>query len=96
MMARDGRGQDEEEDAPNWDTPAAAQQQLLDLQSVVPIVCNGAKGIFLVRSQTVLCGCTLCTQKGMALENPITPTEFERHAGLGTAKKVCIGLGGNS
>ncbi|KAG2444467.1 hypothetical protein HXX76_001219 [Chlamydomonas incerta] len=68
----------------------------------VRVVCNGNYGTFLLPSQTVHCHCARCTNggadggagdgsgsgSGLSRQAPaITPTEFERHSGLLTAKK---------
>ncbi|KAG2493673.1 hypothetical protein HYH03_008187 [Edaphochlamys debaryana] len=59
----------------------------------VRVVCNGNFGTFLLPTQTVHCHCARCCSagpagpQGVGQAPPITPTEFERHSGLLTAKK---------
>jgi hypothetical protein len=49
----------------------------------VQVVCNGVKGDFLTQEYRVVCLCTTCQGK----EGSLTATEFEKHAGMGQAKK---------
>jgi hypothetical protein len=50
------------------------------------VCCNGNTGVFSLPAQVVECHCSRClTAEGQAAG--ITPTEFERHSGLLTAKK---------
>ncbi len=57
------------------------------------ITCNGNFGTFLLPSQSVQCFCSKCSAANSASQAAgcgapaITPTEFERHSGLLTAKK---------
>ncbi|GFR52558.1 hypothetical protein Agub_g15146 [Astrephomene gubernaculifera] len=60
----------------------------------VQVTCNGTHGTFLLPSQTVQCHCARCSaasggedQQPQQPPTTITPTEFERHSGLLTAKK---------
>ncbi len=64
----------------------------------VRVLCNGVPGIFLLADSTVICGCTECAAAlpPELLHNPhllvqtcrsISPTEFERHAGMGATRK---------
>jgi hypothetical protein len=52
----------------------------------VPITCNGVAGIFHVARQRVACGCGDCASRPER-ERLFTPTQFEQHAGAGSAKK---------
>ena len=49
----------------------------------VSITCNGVKADFLVREFRCLCQCSQCGGAGRTM----SPTEFEKHAGMGQAKK---------
>jgi hypothetical protein len=43
---------------------------------------------FMLDDQAVVCGCSPCTNGDRPIgENLISPTEFERHAGLGATRK---------
>lgn len=59
----------------------------------VQVTCNGNFGTFLLPSQSVQCFCSKCSAANSASQAAgcsvpaITPTEFERHSGLLTAKK---------
>lgn len=61
-------------------------QELKPELLMVAVICNGNKGTFLVNTQTVMCCCNVCFRRE-SKKSGITPTEFERHSGLGTAKK---------
>ncbi|KXZ48744.1 hypothetical protein GPECTOR_25g328 [Gonium pectorale] len=61
-------------------------------ETEVRVICNGNFGTFLLSTQAVHCHCGRCQAAGAAAGGPdaaptITPTEFERHSGLLTAKK---------
>lgn len=49
----------------------------------VQVVCNGVKGDFLTQEYRVVCLCSMCQGR----EGSLTATEFEKHAGMGQAKK---------
>lgn len=54
----------------------------------VPVVCNGLTGKFLVAEQMFLCDCASCARKALkGAPLLMTPTEFERHAGMAASKK---------
>ena len=49
----------------------------------VQVVCNGVKGDFLTQEYRVVCLCSTCQGQ----QGSLTATEFEKHAGMGQAKK---------
>ena len=49
----------------------------------VDVVCNGVRATFLVREFKMLCQCSQCKGQG----KPLSATEWEKHAGMGQAKK---------
>jgi hypothetical protein len=55
------------------------------------VICNGNYGLYLVARRVVQCLCPTC--KSIARRHPnednyvVSPTEFERHSGMPTAKK---------
>jgi hypothetical protein len=56
----------------------------------VRVVCNGNPGAFMLPAQLVRCGCAVCAATAAAHYVPhleLTPTEFERHSGMGASKK---------
>lgn len=54
----------------------------------VPVVCNGLTGTFRVEDQMFQCACSSCDRKATrGAPLLMTPTEFERHAGMAASKK---------
>src|SRR5690348_11313674 len=65
----------------------------------VRVVCNGTPGIFMLAENAVICGCQDCLAALPAhlVQQPqllitqhtarVSPTEFERHAGMGSTRK---------
>lgn len=51
----------------------------------VPVVCNARHGVFLIVNQCVVCHCGDCREEGRF--GTMSPTEFERHCGMSSAKK---------
>ncbi len=69
-----------------------------DPPDTVRVVCNGVPGLFLLTDSSVICGCRECaaalphhllTQPRLLMAScrSISPTEFERHAGMGATRK---------
>lgn len=57
---------------------------------LIPIICNGNKGTFYTHNQGIVCHCSDCRGLSMMQRVPsivLTPTEFERHSGMGNSKK---------
>lgn len=70
------------------DNPATWSTILGDKQRFVHVTCNAVPGVYLLDDQAVVCGCAACTAAGKPSgEHLISPTEFERHAGLGATRK---------
>ena len=70
------------QDTPDFDYTA--------LPRTVRIVCNHKSGDYIVRSQMVKCNCSLCKITAKAADIPeliLSVNEFERHCGMGQAKK---------
>ena len=65
----------------------------------VDVQCNGIPGTLLITTQAIVCKCPTCittvTPQGGRV---MTPTEFERHAGMQASKKwrrsIKVDLGG--
>lgn len=56
----------------------------------VEVICNGNPGTFVVKTQAICCKCDSC--KSIAKEHglprlELSPTEFEKHSGMGNSKK---------
>ena len=65
----------------------------------VDVQCNGTPGTLLITTQAVVCKCPTCTvSAGPQGGRVMTPTEFERHAGMSASKKwrrsIKVELGG--
>ncbi|KAK9821807.1 hypothetical protein WJX81_008248 [Elliptochloris bilobata] len=56
----------------------------------IGIVCNNARARFFPARQVCVCSCTTCVERARAAGVPyleMSPTEFEKHAGMGASKK---------
>ncbi|KAK9808673.1 hypothetical protein WJX72_001750 [[Myrmecia] bisecta] len=68
----------------------AAVREAIAGTDVVAIICNGNKGRLVVDDSTVVCLCRGCQTKARRQGKPwveMTPTEFEKHSGMGASKK---------
>ncbi|WIA10783.1 hypothetical protein OEZ85_010952 [Tetradesmus obliquus] len=52
----------------------------------IPIICNAIKGTFLLADMKVVCSCTQCAVLPVE-RRTFSPTQYEQHAGCGSAKK---------
>lgn len=53
----------------------------------VAVVCNGMQGLFLTEAQSIVCRCLSCSRSCPDGSRVMSPTEFERHAGMAASKK---------
>lgn len=67
-------------------TPACFIAHLLQHCFQIPIICNTIKGTFLLADMRVVCSCTACAVQPVE-RRTFTPTQYEQHAGCGSAKK---------
>ena len=58
-------------------------EEIMKRPDRVGVVCNGVKADFLVKEFRMLCQCSQCGGEGKSM----SATEFEKHAGMGQAKK---------
>ena len=79
--------------------PAASGSGNQPVIERVNVLCNGTQGTLLITTQAIVCKCATCAtvlspQGGRVM----TPTEFERHAGMAASKKwrrsIKVDLGG--
>lgn len=52
----------------------------------IPIICNTTKATFLLAEMKVVCSCPSCAVQPLE-KRTFSPTQFEQHAGAGSAKK---------
>ncbi|KFM23217.1 PHD finger protein 11-like protein [Auxenochlorella protothecoides] len=70
--------------------PVDRASMAMPLPECINIVCNNVKGVFWTSSQRLTCQCRDCAGLGEKLgvmPLQLTPTEFERHAGMAASKK---------
>ena len=70
--------------------PAGAQEEAAGTPQALNVCCNGNYGIYLIARRGVQCMCLPCQSQRAALPVAawiMSPTEFERHSGMPTAKK---------
>ena len=75
------------------DEHVSKKQKGPDYSSVPPeieVLCNNKPATLLIRTQTVICHCEVCSETAAALGKPhleLSLNEFERHCGVGHVKK---------
>ncbi|KAL6774411.1 hypothetical protein ACKKBG_A24905 [Auxenochlorella protothecoides x Auxenochlorella symbiontica] len=70
--------------------PVDRASMAMPLPECINVVCNNVKGVFWTSSQRLTCQCRDCAGLGEKLgvmPLQLTPTEFERHAGMAASKK---------
>jgi hypothetical protein len=58
----------------------------------VYIECNGVRGVFILNSVCVQCRCSGCIRRPSNQTRNLSPTEFERHAGMEATKKWRVSI----
>lgn len=70
--------------------PAGIQAALTSAPEALRVVCNSNPGLYLVTRRAVECHCDTCSYIRKDPRCPewlVSPTEYERHSGMPTAKK---------